>query len=285
MSTEFLEQMKGKFVVSVQIDPPTDLKPADFLEKINQLRRIGVGVLDINSRTIPSLDPIILAAYLQLAGFEAMPHITARPSSVTGLLDQVRTGYAVFGVRNYLVVTGDRYRNVDDVGVFETDSVGIIGKLSKHFREQNSIEDVAFAAAVNQNNPNLDLEGDKVKAKCEAGTDSFMSQPVFNQQQTSELVRFYRQYTDKNLIVGVFPLIFPGMIKTIRAGGIEGIVMPDDVYSDSLRHIGQLEEWGQTQTGYLIADLKNNPDIAGVYIVAPNRNPTLLTGLLERVLT
>ncbi len=284
--TELLKKMhQGEFVVSVQIDPPTDLEAVDFLRKTAHLRKMGVNVVDINSRTAQSHESIGIAAVLAREGFEVVPHITSRPSSISGLLDQVRTGYAFFGVRNYLVVTGDRFRNVEGIGVFEKDSVGIIAALSNHFREQNSVGDIAFAAAINQNNNDPDLEGERVEAKCEAGADFFMSQPVFDQDQVKSLVSFNRQHTINPLLVGIWPLIYPSMIEKVRTGKVDGVVIPDEIYHQSITHVDKLREWGLVQAGYLIEDLKNYPDVAGVYIVAPARNPLHLTDLLERVLS
>lgn len=285
--TELLQRIAGgEFVISVQIDPPTELTPRPFLDKIHKLRSIGVKLVDINSRTIISQDSISLAIALRQEGLDVIPHITSRPASVNGLLDQVRSAYALFGIKNYLVVTGDPYRSSESGGVFETNSSGMISVFSHHFRDQEDILDIAFGAAINQNNNNLELEGEKTLTKIEAGVDFFMSQPVFDEYQVQGLIDFHKRFSSKPLLVGIWPLIYPAMIEKIRNRDISGVVIPDDMYYRTKeQQDGRLQSWGLTQAGYLIESLQNNPDVGGVYIVAPARNPLHLTELLQRVLT
>lgn len=285
-STELTRKMNGKeFVISVQIDPPTSLDTSEFLHNTGRLRKLGVNLVDINSRTTLSYDSIGLAGVFCKEGFEVIPHITSRPSSALGLIDLVRTGYAFYGIKNYLVITGDPYRISQTHGVFETDSVGLLSVLHKHFRLEEGISDVAFAGSVNQNATDVTSEIVRILAKEQAGADFFMSQPVFNQRQAERLVNFYRKYSAKPLMVGIWPLIYSSMIEKIQAGDIKGVVIPDEIYYQSRDHIDQLREWGLAKAGYLIEDLKNNPAVCGIYIVAPARNPLHLTGLLERVLS
>lgn len=283
---ELLKRIQDKeFVVSVQIDPPISLDVSEFLHKMDQLKKLGVNLVDINSRTVLSYDSIGLAGVLSQEGFEVIPHITSRPSSVLGLVDWVRTGYAFFGIKNYLIITGDPYRTFDTRGVFEMDSIGIIKYLNNHFRDQQSILDIGFAGSVNQNAADLAGEGTRIQAKEQAGADFFMSQPAFSLYQASELNNFYRRYSNKPLLLGVWPLIYSSMIEKIRAGDIRGVVITEDEYSQTLQHSDRLREWGLSQAGYLIDDLRRKGEIQGVYIVAPARNPLHLTDLLERILS
>lgn len=51
------------------------------------------------------------------------------------------------------------------------------------------------------------------------------------------------------------------------------------------RILDRLREWGLSQAGYLIDDLRRKGEVQGVYIVAPARDPLHLTNLLERILS
>lgn len=275
----------GEFIISVQIDPPTSLDIKPFLEQIDNLQKIGVRVVDINSRGIQSHDSLTVACVLTKLGFKTVPHVTARPSSTVGLLDQIRSAYSFFDIRDYLVISGDRYRHEKDVGVFESDSVGLLERYFNHFKAQEMVEDIRFGASVNQNRKDIWKEQERIIKKEKAGADFFMSQPVFDTNQLNNLTSLFRRYSKKPLLVGVWPLIYPQMIEKIRSGQIDGVVLPDQIYLDSKQQKDKLREWGLNQAGYLIESAKANPDVQGVYIVAPARNTIHLHDLLVGILS
>ncbi|MBI2039723.1 methylenetetrahydrofolate reductase [Candidatus Microgenomates bacterium] len=287
--TELTKKLNnGEFVISVQIDPPSAPVIGELEKNLDQLIKIGVNLFDINSSRRFSYSSIFLAQSLSCLGVRVLPHVTPRQRSVNSLVPEIVLSHNVYHIDDFLVITGDPFNKKPKIdfsaqNFTSTDSIRVLSTFNSVLRNILGLK-VSLGAAVNQNEDDLTKEGRRVLAKEEAGVDFFMSQPVFNYEQTKELVNFYRQFSSKPMVVGIWPLIYESMVEKIKAGSIEGVVVPEDVYDQSKQQ-SDLRNWGLTQAGHLIEDLKHNPDIQGVYIVAPARNPLHLTDLLARVLT
>lgn len=285
--TELVKNLReGKFVLSIQIDPPAESGMSDFRKSIDQLGALGVRVFDINDRRKLSFNPIILAMALANQGFTAIPHLTARDSSPRGLAKQVMGATSLSNVRDYLVITGDAYTPEENPspGVFHTDSVGALQYLNRHLCSKPESISISFSAAVNQNKTDKNNEGKRLMLKEQTGVEFFASQPVFDQTQIEELIGFYKRYSDKPLLVGIFPLFRLGIAEKIWSGGIPGIILPDDIYNQA-RALADNEHsfrrWGKDQVVAMINALKNHPFVSGAYVVAPLRNPLELTEILR----
>lgn len=282
----------GKFVVSVQIDPPSDSGdalcwPRSFAEKLNSL---GVAIVDINSSRRLSADSLHLATVMESSRLTTIPHITARDSTLNGLLNQVFGACQFGGIKNFLVITGDPYEEAHQVsgggrlgnGVFHADAIGVISALHEHVRTKLGSR-LALGAALNQNG-DLALEGARIQAKIAAGTDFFMSQPIFTVDEAAKLVRFYRQYSDKPLLIGIWPLVNLKTLEVIHRGKVVGVKLPDSVFNQAQEYATDpeyLKMWGKLRAYELIQWIKQTKSADGVYLVAPTRNPLLLTDLIE----
>lgn len=273
------------FVKSVQIDPPTVFKIEEFKEILSKLKESGIWLVDINSSRRVSHDSIQLGVALSQLGFEVISHTTTRDSSINGLINQILAAYSWGNLRNFLVITGDPYEAsqaiVPSKGIFQTDSIGAINAINIHLREKRGL-DIVLAAAVNQNEENLESEGMRLNKKELAGADFFMSQPVFNTEQVVDLVEFYDKYSQKPLLIGIWPLIDTKTITMIRSGRIAGVVIPDNLNNEASRfsnNENKLHCWGLEKASVLInliRELKSQT-ICGVYIVAPSRDPSIVT--------
>lgn len=282
----------GKFVVSVQIDPPSDQDNAlcrarSFAEKLNSL---GVEIVDINSSRRLSADSLHVAAAMESPRLTTIPHITARDSTLNGLLNQVFGACQFGGVKNFLVITGDPYEEAHQVnggsrlgdGVFHADSIGVTRALHEHVRAKLGAR-LALGASVNQNE-DLAREGARIREKISAGTDFFMSQPIFTVDEAVKLVRFYRGYSDKPLLIGIWPLVNLKTLEVIHDGKIVGVKLPDSVFNQAQEYATDpelLKMWGKLQAYELVRWIRETKTANGVYLVAPTRNPLLLTDLIE----
>lgn len=283
---------RGEFLVSVQIDPPGAASSEKFMGMIDDLIKAGVRLVDINSSRRISHDSIQLASALYQRGLEVIPHVTTRDSSLNGLVNQILAAYGLNKVRNFLVITGDPYEGSQAIvpfeGVFQTDAMGALKAFDTHLRKNSERRhrDLIFAAAVNQNEPDLKKEGGRLKEKEEAGADFFMSQPVFSQEQVLALLDFFCKYSRKPLIIGVWPLIHWKTLEVIYAGKIVGVSLPHEIYKDAAAFQENeiaLREWTLDRTEDLIEYVRGLGLAQGVYIVAPARNPLLILGLIKKV--
>ncbi len=290
MTRSINERLASKeFLVSVQIDPPKPDQLDDFNRTINVLADIGVDLVDINSSRRLCHDSLLLAAFLKGLGLEVIPHITTRDSTINGLLSQIATANQLHRVKNFLVITGDSYSpgaNLNNSpGVFESDSVGLIGVAMEKLKLTAGL-DLTLLAAVNQNNPDMELEKLRLKQKIVAGAGMFMSQPVFDETQLKELLDFYKYHTSLPLLVGVWPLVDSKTLRAIEDGKVSGVVIPRAVSDESKRLCKDpegLRNWGLAKALRLVQEAKDKM-ADGVYIVAPSRQPLRILDFLKEVL-
>jgi 5,10-methylenetetrahydrofolate reductase len=283
------ERMRdGEFLISVQIDPPGKGKFSDFIKTMRILKKFGVRLLDINSSRRVSHDSIQLACELSRMGFETIPHVTTRDSSVNGLMNQILAAYDWGRVKSFLIITGDPYEENQAVvpgrGIFQIDSVGAISMFVLHLRTTFGRK-IELAAAANQHEENF---FERMRMKIAAGTDFFMSQPVFTKKQVNELFEKYLAVASGYpLLVGIWPLLHRRTVEIIHGGAVTGVVLPDDAYEEALQvdssdeNGNRLWEWGMERAQELIGYVASSKGAQGVYIVAPLRNPLSVLPLVS----
>ena len=287
-----LRMKKGEFITSIQLDPPaSDSKSIeDFSNEVAILKENGVNLVDVNdSRREGSMDPMQLATHLSHNEMEVIPHITSRDTTVNGLWGQISAAYTYHNIRNVLVVTGDPYdhKPLDGKGrgVFQTRSIGIIKTIDKKRKDTDHPLNLTIAAAVDQNAHDLTKEGRKTIAKEHAGADYFMSQPVFSKAQAEQLREFYGQYSDKPLLVGIWPPAAVRTVDNIHSGKIKGVVIPETIYEKANKFREKpddLKKWAMEHVEDIMSYVKEKKIGQGVYIVAPLRKPSSIVNLTKK---
>src|ERR1700735_539047 len=99
----------GKFVTSVEIDPPKGVSIDRILDQVSRvMAHSEIDSIDINSGTLArvGMDAMVLAGALEAHGFETIPHVTTRDANIIGLQAMLLGAWAVGGVRNILAITG-----------------------------------------------------------------------------------------------------------------------------------------------------------------------------------
>lgn len=279
----------GEFIIIVEVMPPLPSFGFEFRRAMDQLKSVGVESVGINSSRGGSEDDIHLSMALSRQGFEAIPHIITRQTSLKFLLDRVFEAYFLGRITNFLIITGDPILSSDSKVIDEirSDSVAALTALDRDFRGSDlAFLDFTLAAAVNQNTPDLDREGRRIQDKELAGADFFMSQPVFDKTQAQEVSGFYRKWSDAPLVLGVWPLLHGRMVERIYCGGIPGVVMPSEIYEKAhgyINEVRKLRRWSAVHTSELIEFIRTNSIAQGVYIVSP-RNPLFILELLKAIL-
>jgi homocysteine S-methyltransferase len=137
----------GRFVVSIELDPPKGLNPGKILDGAAYLRTLGVEFINIADSPMARvrMSCISLARLLQdQLDVETIIHFTTRDRNLMALQSDLLGAHAL-GIRNILALTGDPLRagNYPNLtGVWDVDSVGLIGIL----REMNAGRDAASAS-------------------------------------------------------------------------------------------------------------------------------------------
>ncbi len=272
------------FVRSLQIDPQRGPRDGVNRELIDELqRRPVVDLVDINSSGASSRqDSLQVACGIEAMGIETLAHITPRDASVAGVLSQILGAYDWGGVRNVLVVAGDPPKGdlvAEAKGVYQVDSIGLVRALDAVRRGQRVHDRVTMppfpltiGVALNQNAPDLEVEMQRLDAKIAGGADFVMTQPFF---AFEDWERFHEQIGKRctiPILLGVWPLT--GFKQACRIHeNVAGVVVSDGVLR-ALEAAGPDErEIGFRLARDLVAALERSRSCAGVYVVAPFKQP------------
>jgi methionine synthase / methylenetetrahydrofolate reductase (NADH) len=269
----------GRFVTSVEIDPPKGVSLERIFEQVDRVMAGGrVDAIDINSGTMArvGMDAILLAAALEARGIETIPHLTTRDFNIIGLQAVMLGAWAVGGVRNILAITGDP-PSVGDYpetsGVYEIDSVGLVKVLSQLNQGKDwagktlgGSTNFTIGAAVNPVAEDLDHEIERFLAKVEAGAHFAMTQPIFDPEHWHIFLKRLGGKSPIPVLVGVWPL--NSYKQALRLNNeVPGIVIPGPLLLD-LQAAGvhardrgfalarRMLEWARTE-------------VAGVYLIPP----------------
>jgi homocysteine S-methyltransferase len=283
----------GKFVRSLQVDPqrgPSDALNRELVKAV--LESDVVDVVDVNSSGSGSRqDALQIAAGLERLGLETIPHITPRDSSVAGVLSQVLGAYDWGGVRNVLVIVGDPPKGdtyAEAKGVYQVDSIGLVRALDK-LRQGRRVNNrvtmppfpLSIGVALNQNAPDKEYELQRLELKIEAGADFVMTQPFFQFENWERYHTRLKQRFDIPVILGVWPLISHRQALRINEN-VAGVEVPESVCA-KLAEAGPREaEVGFELAAELIAELRRSKTAAGVYVVAPFKQPKRALEVFQR---
>jgi homocysteine S-methyltransferase len=290
-STLAAKLAKGRFVCSVQLDPPKGTNADAVIDAANRLaNHPAVDVVDINSNPLARLrmDALSLSQEIQRrTGLETIPHITPRDASLMGLQSQL-LGSWLGGVRNLLAVTGDPsqlgdYPGVNDVyhvDVFEL--VRSLSRMAEGFDcAGNPIGDPpAFlvGVAVNPNVDDLQHEVDRFRRKVDNGAHFAMSQVFFEWAPWQRFLDLCGGSSPVPVLVPVWPLQSLQMALRLHHE-VPGIDVPEPLIRD-------LEKAGAdaAKVGFerAVGLFREAPQYAnGVYVIAPFKRPENVLPLID----
>ena len=281
---------EGRWVTSIQVDPPLGSNYAGLLEVATAVRDSGLSAyVDINDNATArvGMNPLIVAAAIERAvGVETVPHLTPRDTTIMGL-ESILLGAHAEGVRNVLAVTGDPPEVGDypgSGGVYEVDSIGLthlISQLNHGVNYNGKAIDAPtsffIGVAVNPTADDLDLELDRFRRKIEAGARFAMTQIVFDLVHLERFLDRLGGTPPIPLLLGVFPLTSYRLALRLH-NEVPGIEVPEAL-QEQLRDAGPRErEIGFAHARELLAAARDR--VAGVYVVAPYRMPLSVLELL-----
>jgi homocysteine S-methyltransferase len=291
VETQLAEDLReGRFVVSVQIDPPLGANYAGLVEVAAAIRDAGIGAyVDVNDNATArvGMNPLIVSAAIErIVGIETIPHLTPRDTTVMGL-EAILLGAHAEGIRNMLAVTGDP-PDVGDYpgsgGVYEIDAIGLTHLVS-HLNQGENFNGKAIDAptsffagvALNPNADDPELELDRFRRKVDAGARFAMTQIVYDLEQLDRFLDRFDGPSPVPVIVGIFPLTSYRLALRLH-NEVPGIVVPEDL-QERLRDAGPREtEVGFAHARELLAAARHRA--AGVYVVAPYKKPLSVLELI-----
>ena len=274
----------GEFVRTLQIDPQrgsTDLLNRDVVEAVRASP--FVDILDINSSGGSSRqDSLHIAAGIERLGVETMAHITPRDASVQGVLAQVLGAHDWGGVRNVLVIIGDPPKGdlyAEAKGVYQVDTVGLVRALDR-LRSGRKVNDrvtlqpfeLGIGVALNQNSPDIKAELDRLEMKIEAGADFVMTQPFFAIEDWLEFREKLSGRFRLPFLLGVWPLISASQAHRVNEN-VAGVAIPERICQQLEEAGPEARQLGFEMAASFVAELERSRTAAGVYVVAPFKQP------------
>jgi methionine synthase / methylenetetrahydrofolate reductase(NADPH) len=273
----------GKFVVSVEIDPPKGVSIARVLEQVSTVIASGqVDAIDINSGTLArvGMDALALAGALESHGFETVPHVTTRDANIIGLQAMLLGAWSVGGVRNVLAITGDPPSlgdHPETSGVYEVDSIGLVKILARlnqgtDYAGKNlgGATNFTIGVAVNPVADNLEEEIRRFQEKVEAGAHFAMTQPIFDPEHWTAFLKRLGGKMPIPVMVGLWPLT--SYKQALRLNNeVPGIVIPPAT-------LAEMEQAGDAarDRGFLLARrmldwarTARKDGIVGAYLIPP----------------
>jgi 5,10-methylenetetrahydrofolate reductase len=265
----------GRFVVSVEIDPPKGLDPRRALEGAAMLKDAGVDCVNVgdNPRVETHMSPLAFALLVQQrAGLETIVHFTTRDRNLAALQADL-IGAQVWGLRNILCLRGDPPSGggyARAVAVWDVSTVGLI-RVLKGLNEGvdrvgNSVgQPTSFfiGAAANPTAASLDAEIKLLHRKVAAGAEFVMTQAVYD---IEALDRFLKAASGLQvpILLGVMPLHSLRHAEFLQRE-LVGIVVPEPV-RERVRRAGEngLKE-GMALASELLDAARGR--VQGVYIM------------------
>jgi 5,10-methylenetetrahydrofolate reductase len=238
----------GRFVVSVEIDPPKGLNPRRALEGAAMLKDAGVDCINVgdNPRAETRMSPLAFALLVQQrAGLETIIHFTTRDRNLAALQADL-IGAQVWGLRNILCLRGDPRSGggyARAVAVWDVSTVGLIrvlkGLNEGVDRAGNSMgQPTSFfiGAAANPTAASLDAEIKLLHRKVAAGAEFVMTQAVYD---IEALDRFLKAASGLKvpILLGVMPLHSLRHAEFLQRE-LVGIVVPEPV-RERVRRAGE----------------------------------------------
>ncbi|MCB9549279.1 MAG: bifunctional homocysteine S-methyltransferase/methylenetetrahydrofolate reductase [Myxococcales bacterium] len=182
----------GRFVTSVEVNPPAGLDLAKKIEAAQALRDFGVTTINIadGPRASLNMSNLAMAVEVQRAtGLSPLLHVCCRDRNFLGLQSHL-LGAHVLGLRNLVVITGDPPKMgpyPHATGVYDVDSVGLLNVITGFNRGVDPAgrptdAPTSFVSATGAEPAAVDRDREihRLEMKKAAGAHLVMTQPVYD---------------------------------------------------------------------------------------------------------
>jgi homocysteine S-methyltransferase len=280
--TPFLQKLRtGKFVVSVEVDPPRGFSAAKMLEGAAIAKARGADAVNVADSPMARVRMGALALCVliqQQVGIETILHFTTRDRSLMGLQSDLIGAHAL-GVRNVIALTGDPPSLGDQpesTPVYDLDSIGLVkvihafnhglDRSGKPFGTRSAF---TIAVACDPTRPDLVQEVDRFHRKVSGGAHLTMTQPIFDKGLWT---RFYELYEARHgpfpvpVLIGILPLQSHRHASFLH-NEVPGITLSDESLERMARAGAEGRKEGIKMAQELLLELMELPKVQGVYLM------------------
>ncbi len=268
-----------KFVVSVELDPPSGTDPAKVLESAEVLRKAGVDAINIadGPRATARMSPLSLALLIrERSGMETIIHYCCRDRNLIGMQSDLIGAHAL-GLPNILIITGDPPKMGDypfATAVFDVDSIGLVriaGNLNRGLDlAGNPISgQTSFFIGVGANPGAMDPDEEvrRFEKKVEAGARYALTQPVY---EVPLLEKFLKRIEPFRIpvLVGILPLSSHRNAEFLH-NEVPGMQIPEAIRERMRRADGKEAARAEGVCIAREALAESRPMVDGVYVMPP----------------
>ena len=271
----------GRFVVSVEIDPPRSIRIDRTIDAARLLRDSGVDLVNISDSAMARVRMGAMAVAFGIQhdlDIECLVHFTTRDRNLMAIESELLGAHAL-GVRNILALTGDPPRVGDyatGTGVWDVDSIGLVEVLSRLNRGEDQAGSpigqpagFTIACALDPTAADSATEWDRLEKKLAAGADLVMTQPLYGLEQVEAMFQeARRRFGDGGvpvpLLLGILPLQSTRHAEFLH-NEVPGITIPDETRA-AMQAAGERgAEVGLEQSLALLEQVGDA--VAGTYIM------------------
>jgi len=283
----------GKFVISVEIDPPRGVNPRKAIQGARDLLAAGADAINIGDSPMARVRmsaPSLAVQIERQVGIETIIHQTTRDRNLMALQSDLLGAYAL-GIRNIIALTGDPPPEASSSSaVWDIDSIGFI-RVLKRLNEGvdyagNSIgraTDFFVACAANPTAEDVGLELRRVRQKLEAGADLLMTQPAYDAATVRE---FFERLgpVEVPVLLGVLPLMSSRHAEFIH-NELAGVVVPEGI-RERMRSAGEAgADVGLEVAMEHVAETRPLEFVSGIYIMPSFGRYEVAAEMVRRIAT
>jgi methionine synthase I (cobalamin-dependent)/5,10-methylenetetrahydrofolate reductase len=287
----------GKWVISVEIDPPRSIRIERTIEAGRLLQEAGVDLVNISDSAMARVRMGCMAVAFGVQhdlDLECLVHFTTRDRNLMALESELLGAHAL-GVRNILALTGDPPRVGDypvGSGIWDVDSTGLIAILSRlnegidqAGKPIGSPAGFTIACALDPTAEDLEHELDRLTGKLEAGAHLVMTQPIYAREQWERFMegatRRWGDRLPKPVLLGILPLHTARHAEFLH-NEVPGITIPDHVRAAMHAAGDRGAEVGLEMALSLLEEMR--PSVQGTYIMPSFGRYELAAELVRRIL-
>jgi homocysteine S-methyltransferase len=234
----------GRFVISVEIDPPRSVRIERTLQSAALIRDAGADLVNISDSAMARVRMGAMAVGFAIQrdlGLEVLIHFTTRDRNLMALESELLGAHAL-GIRDILALTGDPPTVGDypgGTGIWDIDSIGLIGILGRLNRGEDQAgrpigapAGFTIACALDPTAADLEHELDRLSGKIDAGAQLIMTQPIYDVAQWERFMeRAAARFGDGlplPVLLGVLPLHTARHAEFLHHE-VPGITIPDAI--------------------------------------------------------
>ena len=270
---------EGRFVVSVEVNPPVGLDPTKAVNAAKMLKAGGIDVVNIadGARAQARMSNLVMAARFEReAQMETILHVCGRDRNLLATLAHLLGAHDI-GLRNLVIITGDPPKMgdfPDATAVYDLDSIGML-KLAARLnvgvdpagKPLGGRTSFLLATGAEPAALNYTRELSRLEEKIAAGAELIMTQPVYD---ASVLTKFLKDIEPFKVpvLVGLLPLASFRNAEFLH-NEVPGMQVPDAV-RERMRKAGSgpsARAEGVAIAREMLGEVRTR--VAGAYVMPP----------------